>query len=69
MLKDYYYPRWDAYLQFLSDQLQGKKVKEPDLYPAERKWIESHNEYPIKDINVLTLAKKIFEKYYVRNIN
>lgn len=69
MLKDYYYPRWDAYLQFLSDQLQGKKVKEPDLYPAERKWIESHNEYPIKDINVLTLAKKIFEKYYVRNKN
>lgn len=64
MLKDYYYPRWNVYLNYLSEKLSGKDVKEPDLFPAERKWIESHNEYVLPDEDAVSVAKAMFKKYY-----
>ena len=64
MLKDYYYPRWKTYLAFLSDQLDGKEVQEPDLYPAERAWIQSHNQYPLSGDDPVETALELFMKYY-----
>ena len=64
MLKDYYYPRWNAYLDYLSQQLDGKDVQEPDLYPGERAWVESHNVYQVSGAHPVKTALKMFEKYY-----
>lgn len=63
MLRDYYYPRWNTYVSYLQDKLEGKDVKEPDFYPGEKKWVESHNEYKVETTDVVKLAKSLFEKY------
>lgn len=63
MLRDYYYPRWKTYVSYLQNKLEGKDVKEPDFYPDEKKWVESHNEYKIEPADVVKLAKSLFEKY------
>ena len=60
MLKDYYYPHWKSYLTYLEEQLEGKTVAEPDLYPAEREWVESHNEYKVSQENPVTTANLLF---------
>ena len=64
MLKDYYYPRWEQYLNYLYQQLEGKNTTEPDLYPGERAWVTSHNVYQISGAHPVETAVKIFTKYY-----
>ena len=66
MLKDYYYPRWKTYLAYLQSQLEGENQKEPNLYPMERTWVESHNRYAISGENPVKVAREIFLKYYVK---
>lgn len=65
MLRDFYYPRWQMYIAYLQDKLDGKEVEEPDFYPIERKWVEANNKYEFQNTSeVVKIAKQLFEKYY-----
>lgn len=64
MLRDYYYPRWKNYLDYLSGCLQGNEPKAPDSFPAEREWIMSHQHYKPSGEDVVELAKDLFYKHY-----
>lgn len=64
MLKDYYYPRWKTYLDYLEDKLADKNVTEPDLYPMERAWVNSRNVYTFKPADCYSIARQLFYKYY-----
>ena len=64
MLRDYYYPRWQTYLAHLERQLQGVNEAEPNLYPAERQWVESHNRYKLSGADPVETALRLFAKYY-----
>ena len=64
MLRDYYYPRWHAYLAYLNDLLYEKKRIEPDLFVAESAWVKEHNIYILSGKHPVTTALKLFAKYY-----
>ena len=64
MLRDYYYPRWKDYLDYLSACLNGNDVKAPDSFPAEREWIMSHQRYKPTGEDAVKLAKALFYKHY-----
>lgn len=67
MLKDYYYPRWNTYLTYLENKLEGKNVQAPDLYRAERAWITSQNTYKYIQKDCYNIAKRLFYKYYTQS--
>lgn len=45
ILKDFYYPRWEAYWQTLRDNFEGKPLVELDYYAMEEPWTLSHTPY------------------------
>lgn len=48
VLRDFYYPRWKAYLDALAETFDGKPMKPLDFYAMDEKWTLMHNEYPSK---------------------
>ncbi len=48
VLRDFYYPRWKAYLDALASTFDGKPMPQFDFYTMDEKWTLQHNEYPDK---------------------
>lgn len=46
LLADYYLPRWKAFFDYLSADMEGRKVPEPDYFGMEKAWADSGKEYP-----------------------
>lgn len=46
LLADYYRPRWEAFFDYLSADMEGRKVPEPDYFGMEKAWTDSGKEYP-----------------------
>ena len=46
VLRDYYYPRWEAYFDALDATFDGKPMKQFDFYAMDEKWTLRHNAYP-----------------------
>lgn len=46
VLRDFYYPRWKAYLDALAGTLDGKPMPNFDFYAMDEKWTLQHNDYP-----------------------
>ena len=42
LLKEYYYPRWEMFFDWLIQTVHGKQVPEPDYYSLEEAWSKSH---------------------------
>lgn len=68
MLKDYYLPRWTDYVVYLRGTLAGETLSAPDSFPAEKKWVNSHNRYrlPVNAAPVGT-ACKLYNKYQLNH--
>lgn len=67
MLRDYYYPRWRAFIAYLKSKMNGYEVDKPDFFTGEKAWTESTTRYLVnanENGEGVRLAKEIFEKYY-----
>lgn len=38
LLSDFYKPRWEMFIEYLKQKLEGKNVQEPDYYSFEEAW-------------------------------
>lgn len=59
LLKDFYYPRWKMYFDYLGQKLQGKNPKPIDFFAWEEKWTKKHNLFatqPQEDTMVVVKA-------------
>jgi alpha-N-acetylglucosaminidase len=46
LLRDFYLPRWEMFVQDLNDRLDGKPGREVNYFEFEKKWTEERKEYP-----------------------
>lgn len=65
MLRDYYLPRWNNYIAYLKESLNGKsELEAPDSFEAEKRWINSHNSYTLTpNADAVNTAVELFKKY------
>lgn len=42
LLKEYYYPRWKIFFDWLGQTVHGAQIPEPDYYPIEKTWTKPH---------------------------
>ena len=65
ILKDFYYPRWDAFLQTLRDNFDGKPLETIDYYAMEEPWTLSHNPYGVEaEGDCIDTAREVFAKVF-----
>lgn len=64
MLKDYYAPRWKAYIDHLDRNWERRDLPAPNSYPAEQAWVESHQPYSCSNEDPVQTAVELFNKYY-----
>lgn len=67
LLKDYYYPRWKMYLEWLESNLQGNVTEFPDFYIWEEQWTQKHDvfEYTARE-NIPEVVRYISKKYDIK---
>ena len=64
MLKDYYKPRWNMFIEELNNQLNEKSPQQVDYYAIEKNWVESNKTYThIPEGNSVSIVQEIFKKY------
>lgn len=65
ILRDFYYPRWEAFFQSLSDELNGSKREEIDYYAMEEPWTLARNVYPsAPEGDVIDTARAVFAEAF-----
>lgn len=67
MLRDFYYPRWQAFWQTLTDVFDGKPLAQLDYYAMEEPWTLSHNSYAATaDGDCIDTARSVFTTVFGR---
>lgn len=63
LLKDYYYPRWKAYISYQQKQLMGQSAEKPTFDKIVSSWNKRRNDYknPISG-NLLLVGASIIKK-------
>lgn len=70
LLKDFYYPRWEAWMANMQARLDGKEVSAIDWYEQEKKWTLERKNYPVKtQAAPVPTAKAIFRKVFSKTEN
>lgn len=65
ILRDFYYPRWEAYFNVLEKRLQGEKVEDIDWYAQEEPWTRLQNLYPSRaQGDVVETAQRIYREVF-----
>jgi alpha-N-acetylglucosaminidase len=65
VLRDFYYPRWKAYLRMLGNVMNGKPMENPDYYVMAEPWVKAHNTYtPTAVESPVDVAKGVFAKAF-----
>ncbi|WP_288205140.1 alpha-N-acetylglucosaminidase [uncultured Parabacteroides sp.] len=65
ILKDFYYMRWKAYFDNLTQKMDGKNPEEIDFYVLEEPWTKETNPYPSKPKNdCIPTVKQIFKEIF-----
>ena len=65
LLKDFYYPRWEAWFGVLQARLDGKQVENIDWYAMEEPWTHLQNEYPVTpQSDPVTTAKEVYHSVF-----
>ncbi|WP_420910112.1 alpha-N-acetylglucosaminidase [Odoribacter lunatus] len=65
LLKDFYYPRWEAYFRLLEKRLQGEDVADIDWYALEEPWTRQQNIYPVQATgDAVETARRIYRKVF-----
>lgn len=68
VLRDFYYPRWKAYLDALAANLDGKPMPQFDFYAMDEKWTLQHNAYPYEPQgDPIEFAKEAFKSVFQAN--
>ncbi len=63
LLKDFYYPRWEAYFKLLEKRLQGEEAADIDWYAMEEPWTRQRNPYPSRPTGeVIETARQAYAK-------
>lgn len=61
ILKDFYYMRWKAYFDNLTQEMNGKNPEEIDFYALEEPWTKGTNPYPFEPkSDCISTVKRIF---------
>lgn len=65
LLQDFYLPRWQAFINYHADLLDGKIAAPPDYYrEIEKPWTERKNKYPSEPSgDQIALAEELSKKY------
>lgn len=65
LLKDFYYPRWEAWFEVLQSRLDGKQVQDIDWYAMEEPWTHLQNEYPVTpQSDPVETAKEVYRSVF-----
>lgn len=65
ILKDFYYPRWDAFWQTLRDNMDGKRLETIDYYAMEEPWTLDKTPYSAEGKgNPVEAAREAFAKAF-----
>jgi alpha-N-acetylglucosaminidase len=65
ILRDFYYKRWAAYWQTLSDVLDGKPMVKLDYYAMEEPWTKELKQYSAQpEGDCISIAKEVFEQAF-----
>jgi alpha-N-acetylglucosaminidase len=65
VLRDFYYPRWKAYLRMLGNVMDGKPMGNPDYYAMAEPWVKAHNTYASTVVgSPVDVAKGVFVKAF-----
>jgi len=65
ILRDFYYKRWSAYWQTLTDVLNGKSMVNLDYYAIEEPWTVAHNRYSsAPEGDCVTVVKDLFNRAF-----
>lgn len=68
ILKDFYYPRWDAYLKTLRGGLEGKPVEPIDYYAMEEPWTLDKKRYAVEaEGDCIDTAREVYNQVF--NVN
>ena len=67
ILKDFYYPRWQAFLQTLRDNMDGKPLESIDYYAMEEPWTLDKTPYASSgEGNPVEVSREVFNKAFGR---
>ncbi len=65
ILKDFYYPRWEAFWQTLRGGFEGKPVEAIDYYAMEEPWTLSKKPYSsVAEGDCIDTAREVFDKVF-----
>lgn len=65
LLKDFYYPRWEAWFGVLQDRLEGKQTQDIDWYAMEEPWTHLQNVYPVvPQTDPVETAKEVYNSVF-----
>lgn len=65
LLKDFYYPRWEAWFAVLQARLNGEKAGDIDWFAMEEPWTRLQNVYPvIPQADPVTTAKDVYRSVF-----
>jgi len=65
LLSDFYKPRWEIFIDYIKQKLDGKNPQEPNYYSFEETWTKRTNPFPSKAIrNPVEESIKIYSKYF-----
>lgn len=60
MLADFYYPRWQAWIDSQQQRLEGKPAPAIDFFAMEEAWTRRHNPFPVKSaFDAVTTVQRI----------
>jgi alpha-N-acetylglucosaminidase len=63
LLRDFYYPRWEAFFQTLREQLDGQPARILDYYAMEEPWTLAHNSYGVAaEGDCIDVARYVFQQ-------
>lgn len=64
ILKDVYYPRWEAFFNNLLAELEGRPTQKIDYFEMDEVWTRQHNAYSSQPTgNSIEIAREVFGKY------
>ncbi len=67
LLSDFYKPRWELFIDYIKQKLDGKNPQEPDYYAFEESWTKQTNTFPSEAIkNPVKQSLRVYQKYFTK---
>ncbi|QZT38101.1 alpha-N-acetylglucosaminidase [Halosquirtibacter xylanolyticus] len=70
LLREFYYPRWNKYFDYLLEKISNKHTQKPNFFPFEEKWTRQIGVSTLKSKTTpYEVSEKVYNKYYSRILN